>query len=151
MREFFQPFRRKLGALTLVLACGLMVMWIRSGIVGERLSFATNQNQVHLFSSNCGNLSWTRLTGGTTSDPMYQKWDAQPEQWQNVILQQDEDWVIVHAGKAVSITLPGIVFEFLVVPYWSIVLPLTLVSAWLLLGKARKSASPRVALVATQS
>ncbi len=35
MREFFRGWRRKVGCVTLVMACGLMGLWIRSGLMAE--------------------------------------------------------------------------------------------------------------------
>ena len=34
MREFFKPWRRKIGVVTLVMACVLMAGWVRSEMIG---------------------------------------------------------------------------------------------------------------------
>ena len=57
MREFFNGWRRKAGCVTLVMACGLMGMWVRSCIVidnvripfgNQRLEFATFRGGLYL-------------------------------------------------------------------------------------------------------
>lgn len=39
MREFFRGWRRKMGCVTLVMACALMGLWLRSGVIDDLISF----------------------------------------------------------------------------------------------------------------
>jgi hypothetical protein len=39
MYSFFHGWRRKAGCATLLIACGMMGMWMRSRLIGDRVDF----------------------------------------------------------------------------------------------------------------
>ena len=58
MREFFQGWRRKVGVVTLVMACVLTAGWVRSFLIRDILSInvfpqqiaaESNLGKIHLF------------------------------------------------------------------------------------------------------
>ncbi len=109
-------------------------------MIGDRLAFQTHRDRVVFFGSNGGVLSYSTLTGSITPPiPLYVNWAAGPMVPQNVTLENDESWGVVHFKKAISTTAPRLVIESLEIPYWSIVIPLTFLSAYLLLWPQRKS------------
>lgn len=127
MREFFRGWRRKLGVVTLVMACGFMAAWIRSlrtidigtlcliqphvvGITSTQrgIEFHYERNKPEMLGHRSG---WYSYVRANPSDRSLES-----------ILQEmmlDTLW-----DSAVS-----------PIPHWLIVLPLTLLSAWLLLSK----------------
>lgn len=107
--EFFHGWRRKAGCVTLMLAVLLMALWIRSDILFDQIAFDGN-----LFISNSGCLAWD-----------WQAWrgcDADLTDWHSEKASPfDEAW---YFGR------DGVRF-----PYWALVVPLTLVSAYLIFRK----------------
>jgi len=125
MHEFFRPLRRRLGVVTLALACGFMTLWVRSlsaldritivrqGIIGEYL---VSQD------SGCGwmkEVDFNLLSAGVLTDAPYREWCG------------------FKYGMKLIPQGPVCKVNFRMIPYWSLVIPLTLLSAWLLLSKPR--------------
>lgn len=54
------------------------------------------------------------------------------------------DWLGFHFGAAKNTAGTIRLIEFWIIPFWSIVIPMTLLSAWLLLSKPRKSTSEKI-------
>ena len=126
MREFFRGWRRKLGCVTLVMACALMGLWVRSLKLWDFYSFPTSERH-HQFDSIDGGFIWS-------------SWDRQPpENWAS----PEWEWIADDADTAGS--FPGFLkfwdnptnrhrhARYWYVYYWSLVIPLTLLSAYLLL------------------
>lgn len=139
MNGYFRPLRRKIGIITMLIAFLLAVGWARSSIVADSFEFTTVRGgTIHQFASEYGAIQW-RCCGtiGYTSpewsnrrvidDPNGHFIDRE---FSHLILRyaDDSSW----SGNASC-------------PYWSIVIPLTLLSACLLLG------NPRSKPAATQS
>ena len=127
MREVFKGWRRKVGVVTLVMALILMAAWLRSFAIRDTLRIPTQESS-HYFRSVTGSLQWRRFDSTANgiawrsytpaereSAPRWEKWD-----WSDWMF-EDYAWII---------------------PYWSIVIPLTLLSAYLLLWKPRKRTGP---------
>ncbi len=126
MGEFFRGWRRKAGLVTLAMALLLMAGWLRSYVIQDVLSINENRTLRLIvsfnghFNSFNGHLNWERLTPSvflpTSSMPVV-RWRSfpfnNPAVWRN--------------SRALLWT----------VPYWAFVLPLTLLSAWLILIKPR--------------
>ena len=124
MREFFHGWRRKAGCFTLTMALALSSMWLRSSFVFDILDITPSEQRCQIASA-CGMIfaavwhednpsyrrnGWQRIELSGLNDP-----EATIEvalySWQNF------DWHI---------------------PYRSLILPLTLLSAYLILWKPRK-------------
>lgn len=123
---YFRGRRRKIGAATLVMACVFMIGWIRSQncldviepylprFFGARIRVVSGSgrftilSQNHPVRSNTGNRPAVFYRGS------FFRWVA----WN---------------GEGLNIGA-----KFTLIPYWSIVIPLTLLSAWLLISNPRK-------------
>jgi len=132
MREFFRPFRRKLGALVLVGACGLMTGWVRSEFICDGIVFSGPS----FMAIGHGSIVLVNGEGGSTDAWRFPVWEKG-----NINLFESDlrtvlwQWRLMGFGKG---QLPeGPKLSIWTVPYWSLVLPLTLLSAWLLLGTPR--------------
>ena len=60
MGEYFKPLRRKLGVVTLLMACVLMAGWVRSLSIFDAVTFPFTGTIAESLSSNRGNLYWDR-------------------------------------------------------------------------------------------
>ncbi len=157
MGDYIKPWRRKIGVVTLVLACLLMVGWLRSVAFHDEVRFHTWTDRTDGLVSTDSSIGWESRSGfefhnkqstplmaflpgnrfvkiSRSTDPRnYSRWD-----W---------NWYwcgfaggVAHYGHG----LDEIHIEhhnIWIVPYWSIVIPLTVVSTWLLLSKTRSSKS----------
>ena len=168
MGEFFKPWWRKIGVVTLLMACTFMGLWIRSRHITDTLTFRIEESSTRqcLTTSQQG-LKWTRRSGSgqyvvnpefmniswSSDDSQYAEdyrplndgWDIDWN-WQYCGFQFGEYYLgssskLEHAADDMTPQLT-LVFARLVlwnVPYWSIVIPLTPLSAFLLLSKPKKS------------
>lgn len=116
MREFFKPWRRKAGVLTLVMACALIGMWLRSQLVEESAGLTVGARKYSLFSAG-GELAFYFATPSLRPGLRYYWWSREFQHGYRL------------GGR-------------LVVWYMDFAAPLTVLSAYLLLSKPR-SAAPR--------
>lgn len=148
MREFYRPFRRKLGLLTLVMACLFVAGWVRSITFDDRATFQFRRSWMDGISSYDSSLIWVRIRKESTSGiaPTFSsakrldarevwRWPFVDWQWRKLGFGHGCDAGGAKQNKNfIFHTSPTVVT---VVPYWSIVLPLTAISAWLLLSKPK--------------
>ncbi|WP_010582199.1 hypothetical protein [Schlesneria paludicola] len=143
----FKPLRRKLGIVTLILACAFMAGWIRSQTNLDSL-FRLNQMDTHVLISFNGRICWERIWPVRTPRPsrwLYRHNGVVPsfeDQWEGC----DIHWRVATLGFNFCTfsrdeNVPGgsswtLEFDSWEIPYWSIVIPLTAVSAYLLLFKS---------------
>jgi hypothetical protein len=159
MTDFFRGWRRKAGVLTLVLACVFMAGWIRSQSMFDQFCYPTSTWYVE-FDSFKGLLHWNTVTvAGDISDHPFahppfghSQVDApklsisllpivnylSPHGWSF-----RSRWEMPEFAFAVA-TKGNVTMSVLAFPYWSIVIPLTLLSAYLLLIKPRAKQPPEV-------
>ena len=158
MGDYFKPWRRKLGVLTLVLACLFMAAWVRSLAVRDTYLFQQEQRKgaepfghLSFISSNDGRLKWVQ-------------WDAKNES-ATFMMVLDGSYFNGKSGKLDTfdnltsecrIRFCGLEFwngtyrkselnvAMFVLPYGFPVFPLTLLSTWLLLSKPRESTQKRI-------
>lgn len=133
MGEFFKGWRRKTGLVTLVLACALMAEWVRSRSVEDNLCVRLDDDTVELLTSSRFGLTRTRIVE-PEGDQIHVRFFFQnqlPGDWNT-----SRPWFIEQLRG-----LPGPDNTFFVwhAPHWTIILPLTLLSACLLLSKPRKA------------
>ena len=151
MGEFFRGWSRKVGVITLMLACALMSAWIRSPLNNDSIqfewgtsyiTFASNQNGLWWVTSelpgsiyqpgNLGSRNQTLALPGRripfSNDPFGHligwSWGKQKR----------SDWCGFHYGRYCDDQpFLGIRLTFRIAPHGAVVLPLTLISAFLLL------------------
>lgn len=119
MSLYFKPLRRKIGVTTLVLACLFMGGWFRSLITSETLAIlciagGSSEGAIAVRPLDRFRLVPVWREGGSISKS----------------IKSTDSWKRFQC----YIDLNRLIFVF---PYWSIVVPLTLLSAWLLLSKPR--------------
>ena len=153
MRDFFKPWRRRIGLLTLVMACVFMAGWVRSSLSRDWIRFHSGKHWVEFGSDsqrlycmvdyskdyvNKDGATWKFPSFGTavisqldplapaTLDDSHRSWSRH---WLGFYVWQKTYWDFYQSTLTV-------------IPYWSVVIPLTLASAFLLLSTQRR-ASPR--------
>ena len=117
MGEFFRGWRRKVGVVTLVMALVAMVGWIRSGFVDEWVAVCLGERTLFVLVSTWRGLSLESWPGMPPDSPPF-LWRSNQH--------NPSDGLTPDDGQ-------------LRIPYCFIVIPLTLLSAFLLLTKPRKS------------
>ena len=124
---FVHGWRRKSGALTLMIACFLMVMWIRSRLVIDCVEFSTPHRQ-HAIASFWGRIA---LKSADLSGPNRSGWFSIDLRQLPSTLEKLLDLSDLSGRNPIQ----------WVVPYWSVTIPLTTLSAYLLVSAPRKPKS----------
>jgi len=152
MGEFFKGWRRKTGCITLAVACAFMAGWVRSQITVDCLILHTNEQTRDFLTSSHSGLSWERDRETLTDATMY--WEGsdwfvfwsipgKPEIeggfFQTGTIKRRFEWCGFCIGELIYDDRQDSRIELSLyeVPYWSIVIPLILLSAYLLLSKPR--------------
>ena len=151
MEDFFKPRRRKLGCVSLVATLMVMGGWLRSQYWIDSIIFNLN-GQVITIQSLANGIDFGRMSYrvGLSSPgwewssqellPLLENWvDAKGNQkeidpWMDHKIVWRRDWFGFHVGVGYRGNRRD---EDCMIPYWSIVVPLTLLSAYLLLTKPR--------------
>jgi len=119
MRDFFHGWRRKAGCVALVMACLFMAGWIRSRMFGDAFLFPVGSRQNAIVALD-GAVHWCAVKTG-------------PAYWGFETSDRPVDELADQLQTEIGFSW--------CVPYWSITIPLTLLSAYLILRKPRKSAA----------
>lgn len=153
MREFFRGWRRKLGCVALVMAFAVLAMWIRSYSCDEWIERTRSNVRTSVGSQDGGILLtrqwWAIDSHGPWSDsPLRGFSTTDSRRIKNIPYHHGAlvDWSYQVAGfyGSSGTDLGGVSFEFRMIPYWSLVLTLTLLSAYLIVWKPRpKSKEPQ--------
>ena len=141
MGSDFKPWQRKLGVLTLVVACVFAIGWVRSLTIDDAVSVG-GPDAYHVWISKSGTFRWGKLTPGLNK-PAYE-WSSTPRlnddedfQWNEATLKWRQSFGGFDFGSGSSVYTPKHHTERWVIPYWSVVFPLALLSAHLLFSKPR--------------
>ena len=140
----FKPWRRKIGVVTLVMACAMMAGWVRSihnydvvecfpceTIIMRLNSWDGNLCYVHCITEKV--TIWSSFGLSTTVVESFENdfpFDKQFTKTRWV-------WRLGRIGVATSMDDESDSITAVVAPYWLIAFPLALLSAWLLLSKPR--------------
>jgi len=153
MGSYFKPWRRKTGVITLVLACVFALGWVRSLSVIDLVEFPIRMRVDGTLVSFGGDIVWAQEnhpgdSGWKPGVPEWRSFDRSSRIRPITPLDFETDWNLRFAGfqvgkHAVQGWQHPRVF-LCVAPYWSIVIPLTLLSAWLLISKPRKSTPKKI-------
>jgi len=139
MGEFFKGWRRKIGVVALVMACVFIAGWVRSFSMMDFMLLPSLQGNDPRRLDRCL-VSWDqclvvlregRRTGSYISSRPYG--DLRDRLFNNPAL----EWKWSGFGFGSGATKGAPLHSLVAVPYWSIVIPLTLISAYLLLSKPR--------------
>ena len=138
MREFFRGWRRKLGVLTLLMACVFAAGWVRSYSIHDMIYGLVVLGHEREFHSILGDLMITTFQSGQVRIPFYYESYSTNNNTMEPIEYGIWPLYVQHPSEIFRSTrhFGG---QFISIRYWSIVLPLTVLSAFLLLTKPRKS------------
>ncbi|MBC8116025.1 MAG: hypothetical protein H7062_16685 [Candidatus Saccharimonas sp.] len=149
MGEFFKGWRRKAGLVTLAMALLFTIALMRSYVVSDTFYVSSGQT-LHQLTSFAGALTWTRSGGEDETVPI--QWQTNqisetfPSPWGWHGREVKYEWQWRGAGFSIgafSYDAGGYAswlrVDVLTISYSSLVLPLTLLSAWLILGKPQKA------------
>ena len=140
MGNFFKPWRRKIGVVTLLIACLLAAGWVRSLVVMDRIIWTDNGSMSSITSID-GMMWWFRIAPISSINRVVWRSGKPPNSPIDPWADYDPSWrfqfsgLQFGAGQSNKHSNMGIsIWE---IPYWFVILPLTLLSAYLLLGKPR--------------
>jgi hypothetical protein len=131
MREFFRGWRRKVGCVTLAMACVFAAGWVRCHYASDVIEFTVAET-LHSFMSGKSGIVWYSQDGSidrSGDEPLYIMLGTAAE-WG--IARRSGDWMF--AGFDCRVRKHD---GWWTLPFWSIVIPFTLISAWCLLTKPR--------------
>jgi hypothetical protein len=143
MRDFFKGWRRKTGCGLLVMALVVFGAWMRSHHHFDSL-FIHTPSATHAMKSQAGRVGWTRME--PEASPTWMTWKSeQASEWQTVEFYRQSycGFTFGTEPSAVMTVSEGEGFtrhrwDFWVIPHWAVVLPLALISAYLILWKPRR-------------
>jgi hypothetical protein len=145
---YFKPLRRKVGIATLVLACVCAVGWVRSLSATDAILIpigdaSQDDDTTQGFWSSDSGLNWGKFLWPRVRSPVdFESYNhRQRNEWGVPAYFQSVDivWQWRFCGFGIGFSRMTPMASVWVVPYWSVVGPLTLLSAWLLLSKPRQS------------
>lgn len=150
MQEFFRGWRRRAGCFTLVMSCALTAGWVRSiakfdfvNQVGESSTLL----QVYSGFGNCGCMALSTKDGALDFfASRFETYDIDPgARIFNPFEDSDQVWRFCFGGFDCGQSISVLHFKTACqIPYWSIVIPLTLLSTYLLLSKPRQTTSKKI-------
>lgn len=151
MGNYFTPWRRKAGVMSLVVACVFMGGWVRSMFRADCIGIRPYQSVVCSVGSYSGLLSFDisplmedppLLTCGSITLSTFRRMKSHQngsiddDIW-FVPAQQRANWIgeVFFRSKPISNTVRR------QIPYWAVVIPLTLLSTYLLASNTRPTKS----------
>ena len=149
MGDYIKPWRRKFGVLTLVMACLFMSAWMRGLHTNDAITFGLDDQKRQRPEYTCCQLVFgdgiklRRFKIKNASIGLSNGWKTYPSTRDAFHLSRGkttQKWqTLGFASEETTFANNHIITLSWAIPYWSIVIPLTLLSAWLLLNKPRKS------------
>ena len=148
MREFFHGWRRKVGVVTLVMACGVAGLWVRSQQMRDSLQVRVADNAAHLFISNESELVWQSMRHEATDEVQLRRFAiSRTLVSENRVYvanrrrgTETEDYSHSVSFRTITGSWTGNKIQLAAwrFPHWALVIPLTILSAYLILWKPRK-------------
>jgi hypothetical protein len=146
MGDFFKGWRRQVGVMTLVMACVFAGGWVRSKFKLDSTQTGT-VNSTHSLISMNGDIYWLRVNLPNAKTTLWQSSDMRrplsPWEGFNPISRTEVAGIEFAVGQHKNIAT--IKMHLWVIPYWSVTVPLTLISAYLLLSKPSPSTKKKTA------
>jgi hypothetical protein len=152
MGEFFHGWHRKLGCLMLLMACAFMSWWIRGYHLKDEIwLWQDDMTWVHSLAFSHQGIFWESVEVGYRFPvPVRFNWSVSQivAQEQNEFGLSEMEWrwqcLGFDFGRCHGVFDRGTHEFFCRIPFWSVVLPPTLTSAFLLLSKPRKSTQTKI-------
>ena len=156
MGDYFKPWRRTLGLLTLLMACVFAALWVRSKRIEDEFSFPVGPHSTVQLISACSFLMIARINvekpDSRQTVPVFLSrpptvwFRSQPHNddptvfYEHISLEHGIDphrsWM---ADVHWSIATSNVSCQSIHLPCWVIVIPLTLISLWLFFSEPRKA------------
>ncbi|MDB5345633.1 MAG: hypothetical protein JWP89_4010 [Schlesneria sp.] len=145
MQTFFHGWRRKMGCVTLVMALACMGAWIRSLATTDIFEFAKETATTDIIYSFDCSIVWIKVHQEWPDvKTSFQEWDTVPRTDYDFFEDDRITWFFrccgIGVGKEVAGTNDWPIY--FIVHYSTITLPLTVLSAYLILWKPRKPIAP---------
>jgi hypothetical protein len=134
MREFFHGWRRKAGCVTLVIACLLMGGWLRSLACLDEC-WVEGLGQYHEWILTDGSVHWIIRDGMWNLDGSWTTYASNDRQARNKYL----EYLIRSGQYGINPDHRTSIWYFTILP---VAIPLTILSAYLLLVPSRKQSRP---------
>jgi hypothetical protein len=142
---YFKPWRRKVGVVTLILACVFAAGWARSYSTVDY--FTLNSSMSLIFVSGSGSFCLTTGRSGrhinTPGEPVVMYISPVSYLWRPVGSGARKLEFVWYNYRAPKVEIyrssgPGTEKRIEMIPFWCVLLPIALLSAWLLLSKPRQ-------------
>lgn len=130
--SYFKPLRRKVGLITLALACLFTVWRMRSDVYGDEISMNVFGRSQACYSKN-GILRWSGRDGS---------WPLQVSSYSFLLADLNGSRSTAMWESRIRFYRNDPYFRLWEFPHLSVVIPLILLSAWLFLSKPRKKSEP---------
>ena len=147
MGDFFKPLRRKIGVLTLLISLTLMWCWMRSNVVGDVIEVGRVFSRLREVRSERGDIWWMSFNECPSDESRrWQTWiissnPNEPDYFRSAQrneLPWHQRWQIRFEKHVRNIGVPPTTKQYLghgfMLPYAYVVIPFTLLSAYLLLS-----------------
>ena len=147
MGEFFKPWRRKIGVLALAVVCSFVAAWVRSNSNEDHedvLRFRINKQQTIALKSRNGTISgihFDRPEVATGFGSAVVSDNFGPSESTAELSESKHNWCGIIFGEERD-PYDRTRIRFCNIPYGMILVPLTLLSAHLLLSKPRHKTPP---------
>lgn len=144
MREFFHGWRRKIGCVTLVMALVFVVGWIRNLVVMDVLLVPSGSHSMEHCVSVDHVFVWGRVRKAAANAviPYPDFATDAPRSLDSFLeganLRCNWRWCGFAAGELNVSSADRFNHTMWIIPYWSLVIPLTALSGYLILSKPRK-------------
>lgn len=153
MGSYFKRLRRKIGVVTLVMACVFAAGWVRSLVTKDTFSLRRDPRTICFVILNQSRVLLWQLTAPFATTTVQGFHETAPVANENYF--NETEYVVEWHWQAAWFEFgkthyrnftPKFENQFFFIPYWSIVVPLTLLSGWLLLSKPRVSQTKKPAI-----
>ena len=146
MGEFFTGWRRKISLIMLAMASMFMAGWVRSFTYCDHVLFASRGRTEQTLALLDGLIIWG--ADDDVSDPLssYPEWETDSSLFiREMFFNRFKiDWQWYGLGSCNHHYNDGSLAKIWLIPCWFFISPLTVVSAFLLLSKPRKSSQTRL-------
>lgn len=157
MPTYFKPLRRKIGVVTLALACVFMAGWVRSLSLDEMVVLSKSDHKIDRLLLASGVIVWERFLSDLpisgdywTISALFGQVEGRDFYFEMKNTLENVQWKWKSFGIGIGCCeqshLPrhtNSLITVMMVTYWSVVIPLTLLPAWLLLSKPRLAKAPK--------
>jgi hypothetical protein len=151
MSEFFRGWRRKVGVVTLVMACVVGTGWVRSFTIQDTVDFPhwSHDRIDYSIASDNNLIRWQIVKrGGTYSSPPSDKWfrwnSVVPRTASTQVFDDIKEQRFCGFGRRyeeIDLGFSTHTRTQYFIPYWSLVVPLTALSAYLIIWQPKSKES----------